>query len=101
MFHLAVYNYRSIVYEVFFFEMTVANYVNLVLRIKLYYYYYYYTNISTIDESDYRRSKTSFEYVNRRSMQKVTKCIGVKSFVEALINMVCELKITSGCKKNV
>ena len=32
-------------------------------------------------------------------MLKVTKCIGVKSFVEALINMVCELKITSGCKK--
>ena len=31
-------------------------------------------------------------------MLKVTKCIGVKSFVEALINMVCELKITSGCK---
>ena len=26
-----------------FFVMTVANYVNLVLRIKLYYYYYYYT----------------------------------------------------------
>ena len=32
-------------------------------------------------------------------MLKVTNCIGVKSFVEALINMVCELKITSGCKK--
>ena len=32
-------------------------------------------------------------------MLKVTKCIGVKSFVEALINMVYELKITSGCKK--
>ena len=32
-------------------------------------------------------------------MLKVTKCIGVKSFVEALINMVCELKITSECKK--
>ena len=25
-----------------------------------------YTNISTIDESDYRRGKTSFEYVNVR-----------------------------------
>ena len=34
-------------------------------------------------------------------MQKVTKCIGVKSFVKALINMVCELKITSGCKKKM
>ena len=34
-------------------------------------------------------------------MLKVTKCIGVKSLVEALINMVCELKITSGCKKKM
>ena len=34
-------------------------------------------------------------------MLKVTKCIGVKYFVEALINMVCELKITSGCKKKM
>ena len=34
-------------------------------------------------------------------MLKVTKCIGVKSFVEASINMVCELKITSGCKKKM
>ena len=32
-------------------------------------------------------------------MLEVTKCIRVKSFVEALINMVCEQKITSGCKK--
>ena len=32
-------------------------------------------------------------------MLKVTKCIGVKPFVESLINMVCELKITSECKK--
>ena len=31
-----------------------------------YYYYYYNNNISTIDESDYRRGKTSFEYVNVR-----------------------------------
>ena len=31
-------------------------------------------------------------------MLKVTKCIGVKSFVEALINMVCELKITPGSR---
>ena len=34
-------------------------------------------------------------------MLKVTKCIGVKSFVEALINMVYELKITPGFKKSV
>ena len=34
-------------------------------------------------------------------MLKVNKCIGVKSFVEALINMVCELKITQGLKKIV
>ena len=33
-------------------------------------------------------------------MLKVTKCIGVKSFVEALINMGCELKITAGSLKN-
>ena len=33
-------------------------------------------------------------------MLKVTKCIGVKSFVETLKNIECELKITSGCKKN-
>ena len=33
-------------------------------------------------------------------MLKLTKCIGVKSFVEALINMVCELKITAGSLKN-
>ena len=33
-------------------------------------------------------------------MLNVTKCIGVKSFVEALINMVCELKITLGSKEN-
>ena len=34
------------------------------------------------------------------STLKVTKCIGVKPFVEALINMICELKITSGFKNN-
>ena len=28
-------------------------------------------------------------------MLKATKCVGVNSFVGALINMVCELKITS------
>ena len=32
-------------------------------------------------------------------MLKVTKCIGVKSIVEALQYTVCELKITSGSKK--
>ena len=30
----------------------------------------------------------------------VTKCVRVNSFVGALINMVCELQITSGSKKN-
>ena len=34
-------------------------------------------------------------------MLKVTKCIGVKSFVDALKNMVWELKITSGSKKKL
>ena len=33
-------------------------------------------------------------------MLKVTKCVGVNSFVEALINMACELIITSGSKTN-
>ena len=33
-------------------------------------------------------------------MLKVTKCIRVNSFVEALIKMVCEIKITLGTKKN-
>ena len=41
-----------------------------------------------------------FIRIGERQMLKVTKCIGVKSFVEALINMVCELKITSGSKEN-
>ena len=35
-----------------------------------------------------------------REMLKVTKCIRVNSFVWALINMVCEPKITSGSEKN-
>ena len=34
-------------------------------------------------------------------MLKVTKCIRLNSFVEALMNMVCELKITSGFKKKL
>ena len=33
-------------------------------------------------------------------MLKFTKCVRVNSFVGALLNMVCELKITSGSKKN-
>ena len=55
--------------------------------------------ISTIDESDYIDAVKLHSNTRERQMLKVTKCIGVKSFVEALINMVCELKITSGCKK--
>ena len=38
--------------------------------------------------------------MREREMPKVTKCVRVNSFVEALINMVCELKITSGSEKN-
>ena len=34
-------------------------------------------------------------------MLKVTKCVRVNTFVGALINMVCELKITSGSKKKI
>ena len=39
--------------------------------------------------------------MRERQMLKVTKCIVVKYFVEALINMVCELKITSGSRTTV
>ena len=38
--------------------------------------------------------------MREREMLKVTKCLRVNSFVGALINMVGELKITSGSKKN-
>ena len=38
--------------------------------------------------------------MREREMLKVTKCLRVNSFVGALINMVCEPKITSGSKKN-
>ena len=38
--------------------------------------------------------------MREREMIKVTKCVRVSSFVGALINMVCELKINSGSKKN-
>ena len=38
--------------------------------------------------------------MGEREMLKVTKCVGVKSFVEALKNTVCEMKITSGSIKN-
>ena len=37
--------------------------------------------------------------MREREMLKVTKCVGVNSSVGALINMVCEPKITSGLKK--
>ena len=36
--------------------------------------------------------------MREREMLKVTKCVRVNSFVEALINMVCELKL-QGLKK--
>ena len=39
--------------------------------------------------------------MRERKILQVTKCIRVNFFVEALINMVYELKITSGCKKIV
>ena len=42
-----------------------------------------------------------FIQIRECQMLKVTKCIGVKSFVEALKYTVCELKITSGSKKIV
>ena len=38
--------------------------------------------------------------MREREMLKVTKFLRVYSFVWALINMVCELKITLGSKKN-
>ena len=38
--------------------------------------------------------------MREREMLKDTKCVRVNSFVGALINMVCELKITSGSKKH-
>ena len=39
--------------------------------------------------------------MREREMLKVTKCLRVNIPVGALINMVYELKITSGSKKNV
>ena len=38
--------------------------------------------------------------MREREKLKVTKCVRVNSFVGALINMACELKITLGFKKN-
>ena len=38
--------------------------------------------------------------MREREMIKGTKCLRVNSFVGALINIVCELKNTSGSKKN-
>ena len=37
--------------------------------------------------------------MREHEMQKVTKCIGVNSIVEALINMICEQKIISESEK--
>ena len=37
--------------------------------------------------------------MREHEMVKVTKFIGVNSFMEALLNMVYEIKITSGLKK--
>ena len=39
--------------------------------------------------------------MREREMLKVTKCVRVNSFVGALINMVCELKILHNLKKIV
>ena len=39
--------------------------------------------------------------MREREMLKVTKCVGVNSFVRVLMNMVCELKNTSGFKKKM
>ena len=39
--------------------------------------------------------------MSEREMLKFTKCVRVNSFVGALINMVCELKVTFGSKKIV
>ena len=39
--------------------------------------------------------------MREREMLKVTKCIRVNSFGEILINMLCELRNTSGSKKIV
>ena len=38
--------------------------------------------------------------MREREMLKVTKCVTINSYVGALINMVCELKITSWSQKN-
>ena len=38
--------------------------------------------------------------MREREMLKVIKCVRENFFVGALISMVCELKITSGSKKN-
>ena len=38
--------------------------------------------------------------MSEHEMLKVTKCLGVNSFVGALIDIIYELKITSGSKKN-
>ena len=39
--------------------------------------------------------------MRERELLNVTKCVRVNSFVGALINMVCELKITSWSKNKL
>ena len=39
--------------------------------------------------------------MREREMLHVTKCVRVNSFLEALMNMACELKITSVPKKKI
>ena len=39
--------------------------------------------------------------MREHKMLKVTKCVRVNSFVEVLINMVCEKKLLQGKKKNI
>ena len=39
--------------------------------------------------------------MREREMLKVSKCLRVNTFVGALINMIYELKITSGSKKKL
>ena len=39
--------------------------------------------------------------MREREMLKVNKCVTVNTFVGALINIVCELKISSGSKKKL
>ena len=68
---------------------------NLVFYCQFTHKHFVYKRINlAIDEVKY------FIRMREREMLKVTKCVGVNSFFRALINMVCELKITSGSKNN-